>query len=150
MDGDASGLAEYLIPEEILYAFTPGAVRDASCGPRNSAIVAKWTTKLRIPSGVVSLRTRQGLYRGYAPSLSKFEQMVQKPDFERVSQSVVANLRATDSAQLGSERPKTLSYAVDAGEIAWPYEMVVVSREYLKKIRVLFGVPTPLRPRREK
>jgi hypothetical protein len=133
------------MPEEILYAFTSGAVTDVTGGRRNLAIVGKWTSEFYFPSGIVFFRTRDGLYRSYVRALWKFARMVPAPGFEMVSKSVLANLRAVDSIDLGNQRIKTLSYAVEESEFSWPLELVVVRRDYLKRIRSCFAMPPRVR-----
>ena len=144
MDGASSGSEECIKPEEILFAFTLGAVRAAG-GARHPAIVAKWTAKLPFPRATVFLRTRTGIYRSYLRTLREFKSKVPAARFDVVSQSVVANLREVDSISLGRHRIKTLAYAVEESELSWPVELVVVGRDRLKRIRSRFGMPP--RPR---
>lgn len=145
MDGDGRGSEECIAPEDILFAFTQGAVRAPSEGRRNRAIVAGWTTKLSFPPATVFLRTRSGIYRSYLRTLREFKSKVPAARFDVVSQSVIANLRNVDFISLGRQRAKELSYSVEESEIAWPIEIVVVGRDHVKRIRSRFAMPA--RPR---
>jgi hypothetical protein len=142
VDGGDGESVESIKPEEILYAFTSGAVEVAAEGRRRLAIMAKWTTKLCFPSGTVFLRTRTGVYRSYLRTLRDFKRNVSARRFGSVSQSVVANLGAVSSINLAGQPIKTLSYAVDDSELSWVVEFVTVSREYLREIRERFVMPT--------
>jgi hypothetical protein len=142
-DGESG---EYIKPEEILYAFTAGAVAGAAAEKRVLAIVAKWVAKFRFPQGVVFLRTRKGIYRSYLRTLREFKKNVPGRRFEPLSRSVVANLEEASSVNLGRQRIKTLSYAVDESDLSWALEFVTVSREYLPRIRECFAMPKRLPP----
>jgi hypothetical protein len=100
--------------------------------------VAKWASKLRFSPGVVYLRTRRGIYRSHVRTLREFRQMVSS-DFDVVGQSVVANLPEVAYVNLGRDKPRTLAYAVEESDPAWPLEIVVVKRSCLKRIRERFG-----------
>jgi hypothetical protein len=145
MDGDGCGSVECVAPEEILFAFTQGAVRAASVDGRRPAIVARWTPKLSFAPATVYLRTRAGIYRSYLRTLVEFKSRVSAARFDVVSQSVIANLSNVDAISLGRQRPRSISYDVEESELAWPLEIVIVGREFLKRIRSRFGIPT--RPR---
>jgi hypothetical protein len=145
MDGEDSGSQECIAPEEILYAFTQGAVRRAGNDRRHPGILAAWTTKFAFPEGAVFLRTRSGIYRSYLRTLHEFKEKVPTARFDMVSQSVVANLCAVHSISLGRESTKTLSYLVDEIEISWPVELVLVGRDFVKRIRLRFGIPPRFR-----
>ena len=138
--GDGESV-EFIKREEILYAFTAGAVGVASGGQRKLVIMAKWTTKRRFPAGAVFLRTRGGIYRSYVRTLKGFKDLVSARAFESVNRSVVANRGAVSSISLGAEPIKTLSYAVDETEFSWPVELVTVSRDYVPETRVFFHMP---------
>jgi len=142
VDGGDGESVEVIKPEEILYAFTAGAVAVSAEGRRRPAIMAKWTPKLCFPSGTVFLRTRTGIYRSYLRTLQEFKRKVSARWFRSVSRSVVANLGAVSSINLGRQPIKTLSYAVDESELSWAVEFVTVSREYLREIREFFVMPT--------
>jgi len=145
IDGAGSGSEECITPEEILFAFTRGAVRAAG-GHRNLAILAKWTPKLSFPPATVFLRTRRGLYRSHLRTLREFKSKMPAAHWGVVSQSVVANLREVDSIGLGpQQRAKTLAYAVEESELSWQFDFVVVGRGYVQQIRWRFGMPS--RPR---
>jgi hypothetical protein len=144
--GGNGGAGEFIKPEEILYAFTAGAVVVAAAGNRVLAIMAKWVAKLCFPSGTVFLRTRRGIYRSYVRTLREFKSKVPGRRFESVSRSVVANLEAVSSVNLGRQRIKTLSYAVEENELSWAVEFVTVSRENLPRIREHFAMPKRLPP----
>jgi hypothetical protein len=142
VDGGDGESVEFITSEEILYAFTAGAVEVAAGGRRRLAIIAKWTAKLCFPSGTVFFRTRTGIYRSYLRTLQEFKRNVSARRFRSVSRSVVANLGAVSSINLGRQPIKTLSYAFDGNELSWTVEFVTVSREYLREIREFFGMPT--------
>jgi hypothetical protein len=141
VDGGNGESVEFIKPEEILYAFTAGAVAVAAVDRKKLAIMAKWTTKLCFPSGAVFLRTRTGIYRSYLRTLEEFKRTVSARRFRSVSRSVVANLGAVSSINLGGQPIKTLSYAVDGSEFSWMVEFVTVSRKYLREIREFFVMP---------
>lgn len=143
-EGEKGESGEFIKPEEILYAFTAGAVRIDAAGRRVLAVVAKWVAKLCFPSGIVFLRTRKGIYRTYVRTLREFKRNVAGRRFEPVSRSVVANLEAVRSVDLGRQRVKTLSYAVEESELSWALELVTVSRKYLPRIRECFAMPRRL------
>ncbi len=145
MDGDGRGSEVSIAPEDILFAFTQGAVRAPSEGGRNQAILAKWTAKHSFSPATVFLRTRSGIYRSYLRTLQEFKSKVPAAQFGVVSQSVIANLRNVDFISLGRQRVRTLSYAVEESEFSWPFDFVVVGRDHLKRIRARFGMPA--RPR---
>jgi len=145
MDGDGCGSEECVAPEDILFAFTQGAVRAASEGGRSPTIVARWTTKLSFAPATVYLRTRTGVYRSYLRTLVEFKSKVSAARFDVVSQSVIANLSNVNAISLGRQRPRSISYDVEESEFAWPLEIVFVGRDFLTRIRSRFGIPT--RPR---
>jgi hypothetical protein len=144
IDGAGSGSEECITPEEVLFAFTQGAVRAAG-GQRNPAIMAGWAPKLSFAPATVFLRTRRGLYRSHVRTLREFKSKMPAAQFDVVSQSVVANLREVDAIALGAQRIKTLAYAVEESELSWQFDLVVVGRDYLQQIRRRFGMPS--RPR---
>jgi hypothetical protein len=141
LDDGIGESGEIIKPDEILYAFTAGAVEVAAEGRRRQAIMAKWTKKLRFSPGTVFLRTRAGVYRSYLRTLREFKRKVSGRRFVSVSQSVVANLDAVNSVNLARERIKTLSYDVEESELSWAVEFVTVSREHLQRIRIRFAMP---------
>ena len=145
MDGDGPGVEERVATEDILFAFTSGAVGGPPGGRRHPAILAKWTPKFSFPQAVLFLRTRSGIYRSYLRTLEDFKRRVSVAQFDRVSQSVIANLTRVHSTDLTGQGTKTLTYAVEKSEIAWPFESVVIGRDYLNRIRWRFGIPP--RPR---
>ena len=145
MDGDGSGSEECVAPEDILFAFTQGAVRAGSEGGRSPTIVARWTTKLTFAPATVYLRTRKSIYRSYLRTLVEFKSKVSAERFDVVSQSVIANLSNVDAIGLGRQRTRSISYDVEGSEFAWPLEIVIVGRDFLKRIRSRFGIPS--RPR---
>jgi len=142
LDGDGRGTEECIAPEDILFAFTQGAVRAPSEGRMSRAILAGWTKKLSFAPATVYLRTRSGIYRSYLRTLQEFKSKVPAALFDVVSKSVVANLPNVDLSSLGRQRTKELSYSVGESELAWPVETLVVGRAYVKWIRFRFGVPT--------
>jgi len=123
----------------ILFAFTVGAVIPGASRRKQPAIVARWAAKLQFLPGVVYLRTFDGVYRSRVRTLREFKQLVSK-DFDAVSHGVVANLWEVDDVSLGREKVKTLAYAVAESELAWPMELIVVKRSFLKRIRGRFGI----------
>ena len=144
IDGADGGSEECITPEEVLFAFTQGAVRTAG-GQRSPAILARWAPKLSFPPATVFLRTRRGVYRSYLRTLREFKSKLPAAHWDVVSQSVVANLREVDSIGLGRQRIKTLAYAVEESELSWEFDFVVVGRDHLKRIRSRYGMPP--RPR---
>jgi hypothetical protein len=126
-------------PEKILFAFTAGAVNPGESRRKQPSIVAKWAAKLRFSSGVVYLRTSDGVYRSRVRTLKEFKQLVSN-DFDTVSHSVVANLWGVEDVSLGREKVKTLAYAVVESGLSWPMELIVVKRSFLKRIRERFGI----------
>ena len=133
---------DHISPDEILYAFTAGAVEVAAHGRRRPAILAKWTKKLRFSPGWVFLSTRRGVFRSYLRTLREFKRRVSGRRFVRVGQSVVANLGEVNSSNLARQRIKTLRYDVEESEFSWSWELVTVSREQLQRVRDHFAMPS--------
>jgi hypothetical protein len=143
-DAEDGAPGECIDPDEILFAFTRGAVAVGIGGPRKPAILAKWARGLppeRFPKEKVFVRTRSGVFRTYLRTLEEFKRVMSSDRFEPVSKSVIANLCEVQEVNLMHQRERTLSYGVEVSEISWHLESVVVGRTQLGPVRKRYGMP---------
>jgi hypothetical protein len=141
IDADGPTSEELIAPEDILFAFTRGAIPAPPGGRRKPVIWAPWTAEFSFAQATVYLRTRNGIYRSYVRTLEEFKRKVPGVQFRSVGQSVVANLKKLHTVGLLRQQPPTLTYSVGESELGYLLETVVVGRAYVAGIRSCFAMP---------